>query len=102
MREHLGVQPKVQPRTRPAASVTASETADADAPGDELKDRRESKARQLVGELLALAEEAFPGGMNTARGKPASLRDIQDALSVGQGKAQQVQVHFKTLQAATG
>jgi hypothetical protein len=97
MREHLGVQAK---RANPATR-TATADADADAPGDELKDRRERNTRQPVAELLARAEQAFPEG-ETAEGKFPSLRDIQGAMSIGQGKAQQVQRRLKTLQAATG
>ena len=101
MRQNLGAsaRPRTASTTRtvPGASA-ASGSPDADGPQDELRDRRERKTRQPVGELLALAEKMFPGGMND--GKPASLRDIQGALSVGQGKAQVVQAHFRTL--ATG
>jgi hypothetical protein len=39
-------------------------------------------------------------GDERVKGKPASLRDIQDALSIGRGKAQQAQAHLRTLQAA--
>jgi hypothetical protein len=94
MREHLGVQPRKVAR---AASASASVSADADA-SDELKDRRERKTRQPVTELLALAEQAFPDHLV----KLPSLRDIQGAMSIGQGKAQQVQAHFRGLKAATG
>jgi len=78
MREHLGVQPKKASAPAKTASVAASETAsgetETDAPEDELQDRRERKTRQPLTELLALAEQAFPSGMNTAKGRPASLR----------------------------
>jgi hypothetical protein len=97
MRENLGMQSKRASAPTRTASPGESQGPDADAPPDELKVRRE---RQPAGELLARAEELFPSGMNTARGKPASLRDIQEALTIGQGKAQQVQAHFKALQAA--
>jgi hypothetical protein len=74
MREHLGASKKA--RTAPASASgtqqTASETPKTDAPEDELRDRRE---RRPVPDLIAAAEVAFPGGMNTGKGKPASLRD---------------------------
>lgn len=85
------------------ASVPAPEAASASGepktapPSGEVKNRRERKTRQPVEELLARAEQMFPGGINTARGKPASLRDIQGALSVGQPRAQQVKAHFREL-----
>ena len=63
----------------------------------ELKDRRERKTRQPVGELLRAAEAMFAD-----RTAVPSLRDIQGAMSIGQGKAQTVQRHLKSLQVATG
>jgi Protein of unknown function (DUF2637) len=100
MREHLGVQPKrANPATRTAPDASQASVPDAlpDAPSDELKDRRERKIRQPVADLLKAAEAAFAD-----RTSVPSLRDIQGAMSIGQGKAQQVQRHLKTLQAATG
>jgi hypothetical protein len=90
MREHLGVQPKPARATAPAASADAV----ADAP-DDLEDRRQRKARKPLGELLRAAERQFPDAGTSL----PSLRDIQGAMSVGQGKAQQVQAHFRSLAA---
>jgi hypothetical protein len=104
MRQNLGASRKA---TRPAsvplpsASASASEEADADAPPDELTTRRERK-HQPVADLLKAAEGMFPGGMNAVKGKPASLRDIQAAMGIGQGKAQLVWNHLQALQAAAG
>jgi hypothetical protein len=90
LRQNLGVQvqPKVQ-RTVPR-SVPVPGT------GDELSDR---PRRQPVHDLLKRAEEVFPGGL-APNGKLASVRDIKDAVSVGQPRAQQIQAHFRRLQAA--
>jgi hypothetical protein len=41
--------------------------------------------------LLGAAEQAFPGA---GAGNVPSLREIQRALRIGQGKAQQVQAHL--------
>jgi Protein of unknown function (DUF2637) len=98
MRENLGMQPRKTARTASAApSASASGSADADAPEDELKDRRERRTRQPVADLLRAAEAAF-----TDRTAVPSLRDIQGAMSIGQARAQIVQGHLKSLQAATG
>jgi hypothetical protein len=79
MRRNTGMHPMARP---------ASEDAAADAP-DELASRRDSRT-QLPG-LLSAAEQAFPG---TGAGNIPSLREIQRALRIGQGKAQQVQAHL--------
>jgi hypothetical protein len=60
MRENLGMQSRQTSAVARTASASASVSTDA--PDDELRDRRERKARQPVAELLALAEQAFPGG----------------------------------------
>jgi hypothetical protein len=53
---------------------------------------------QPASDLLAAAEKHWP---EAKLGKVPPLRDIQAALSVGQPKAQQVQAHFRQLQAAS-
>jgi hypothetical protein len=101
MREHLSASARAArsapARTAPDASQASVPDALPDAPSDELKDRRERKTRQPVADLLKAAEAAFAD-----RTSVPSLRDVQGAMSIGQGKAQQVQRHLKTLQAATG
>jgi hypothetical protein len=77
MRRNTGLHPQVQP---------ASEDAAADAP-DELARRRHTG----TGGLLDAARHAFPGA---GAGNVPSLREIQRALRIGQGKAQQVQAHL--------
>ena len=64
----------------------ASADAAADAP-DELARRRHSE----TGGLLDAAGRAFPAA---GAGNVPSLREIQRALRIGQGKAQQVQAHL--------
>jgi len=105
MREHLGASARPTVASARTRRPDASEARKTDALADDLKDRRERKTRQPVSELLGRAEAAFPGGLVPAgpkAGKLASLRDIQDALSIGQPKAQQVQAHFLRLRTATG
>jgi hypothetical protein len=77
MRRNTGMHPAA----RPASAVAA-----ADAP-DELARRR------LCGKpaLLDAAGQAFPAA---GAGNVPSLREIQRTLRIGQGKAQQVQVHL--------
>ncbi len=72
--------------SQPRKAATASVDADADA-----------VKRQPRGDLLTAAEARFP---EARTGQTPSFRDIQGAMRVGQGKAQQVQAHFRTLQAA--
>jgi hypothetical protein len=79
MRRNTGMHPAAEP---------ASEDATADAP-DELARRRDSRT-QSPG-LLGAAGQAFPGA---GAGNVPSLREIQRALRIGQGKAQQVQAHL--------
>ena len=79
MRRNTGMHPAARP---------ASADAAADAP-DELARRRDSRT-QPPG-LLDAAGQAFPGA---GAGNVPSLREIQRALRIGQGKAQQVQAHF--------
>jgi hypothetical protein len=79
-----------------AAAPPASEDAEAGAPppADELAPRRDSRTaepEQQVPDLMSIAAAAFPGA---EPGSVPSLRGIQRALHVGQGKAQQVQAHF--------
>ena len=76
MRRNTGMHP-----ARPASADAA-----ADAP-DELARRRHSK----TGGLLDAAGRAFPAA---GVGNVPSLREIQRALRIGQGKAQQVQAHL--------
>jgi hypothetical protein len=66
----------------------ASEDAAADAP-DELARRR--RRHSTTGGLLDAAGQAFPAA---GAGNVPSLREIQRALRIGQGKAQQVQAHL--------
>jgi Protein of unknown function (DUF2637) len=76
MRRNTGMHPAA----RPASADTA-----ADAP-DELARRRHS-----TGGLLEAAGRAFPAA---GAGNVPSLREIQHALRIGQGKAQQVHAHL--------
>ena len=76
MRRNTGMHPAAQP---------ASADAAADAP-DELARRRHS-----TGGLLDAAGRAFPAA---GADNVPSLREIQRALRIGQGKAQQVQAHL--------
>ncbi len=73
MRRNTGMHPAPRP-------------ASADAP-DELARRHHTR----TGGLLDAAGRAFPGA---GVGNVPSLREIQRALRVGQGKAQQVQAHL--------
>jgi hypothetical protein len=84
MRGNTGMHPQAQPAS--AASADAA----ADAP-DELARRRS----QTPG-LLEAAGQAFPAA---GAGNVPSLREIQRALRIGQGKAQQVQAHLAGRQA---
>jgi hypothetical protein len=77
MRRNTGMHPAARP---------ASADAAADAP-DELARRRHSE----TGGLLDAAGRAFPAA---GAGHVPSLREIQRALRIGQGKAQQVQAHL--------
>ena len=77
MRRNTGMHPAARP---------ASADAAADAP-DELARRRHSGTPAL----LDAAGRAFPGA---GTGHVPSLREIQRALRIGQGKAQQVQAHL--------
>jgi hypothetical protein len=77
MRRNTGMHP---------AAGAASADAAADAP-DELARRRHSE----TGGLLDAAGRAFPAA---GTGNVPSLREIQRALRIGQGKAQQVQAHL--------
>ncbi len=70
---------------RPAAGAASADAA-ADAP-DELARRRHSETSGL----LDAAGRAFPAA---GVGNVPSLREIQCALRIGQGKAQQVQAHL--------
>jgi len=72
--------------TRMHPAGTASADAAADAP-DELARRRHSGTPAL----LDAAGRAFPAA---GAGHVPSLREIQRALRIGQGKAQQVQAHL--------
>jgi hypothetical protein len=94
MWQNTGMQPKT---TRPA-SVTASVAAPSDA-SDDLTGRREHKAAADLLTVLTAAEKAFPEARDG--GKVPPLRDIQRTLTVGQPRAQQVQRHFRALQAAS-
>ena len=76
MRRNTGMHPAV----RPASGDVAADAA------DELARRRHS-----TGGLLEAAGRAFPAA---AAGNVPSLREIQRALRIGQGKAQQVQAHL--------
>ena len=76
MRRNTGMHPAV----RPASGDVAADAA------DELARRRHS-----TGGLLEAAGRAFPAA---GAGNVPSLREIQRALRVGQGKAQQVQAHL--------
>jgi hypothetical protein len=82
MRRNTGMDPQARP---------ASEDAAADAP-DELARRRHSTRPGL----LDAAGQAFPAA---GAGNVPSLREIQRALRIGQGKAQQVQAHLAGRQA---
>jgi hypothetical protein len=82
MRRNTGMDPKARP---------AAEDAAADAP-DELARRRHSETPGL----LDVAGQAFPAA---GAGNVPSLREIQRALRIGQGKAQQVQAHLAGRQA---
>jgi hypothetical protein len=87
VRVKTGVQPAVQPAFQDAVP-------DAPALADELASRRDSRTEEPEGEapdLMSVAAAAFPGA---GPGSVPSLREIQRALHVGQGKAQQVQAHF--------
>jgi len=97
MQEHLGASRLMTaPRRAPRTDAPGTVKPDApDAPQDELSGRRVLQAGQTPADLFQAAEAAFPGGMNADTGRPASLRDIQGALGIGQGKAQQVQAHFQ-------
>ncbi len=101
MLQHLGVQPEVQLRPQPAASrITdpdALEVQEPDAP-DELRMRRQRKTSQPLGALLAIASERFPDA--AAGGSVPALRRIQKTMGIGQPKAQEIQRHFRTLQAS--
>jgi hypothetical protein len=77
MRRNTGMHPAARPAPADAA---------ADAP-DELARRRHSE----TGGLLDAAGRAFPAA---GAGNVPSLREIQRALRIGQGKAQQVQAHL--------
>jgi hypothetical protein len=77
MRRNTGMHPAARP---------ASADAAADVP-DELARRRHSG----TGGLLDAAGRAFPAA---GVGNVPSLREIQRALRIGQGKAQQVQAHL--------
>ncbi len=77
MRRNTGMHPAARP---------ASADAAADAP-DELARRRHTG----TGGLLDAAGQAFPAA---GAGNVPSLREIQRALRIGQGKAQQVQAHL--------
>lgn len=90
MRQHTGMQPRT---TRPA-SAAASPIASADAP-DDLQDRREHKASGL----LIAAEQAFPEARNG--GRVPSCGISSGCCPVGQPRTQQVQAHFRGLQAAS-
>lgn len=90
---HLGVHPKrsrVAPE-QPAAYVPVRPEPDA---RDELQVHRDRRARQPLAELLALAEDRYPDVL-TGKLPVPPLRAIQDAMSIGQPKAQQVQAHFR-------
>ena len=87
MREHL--------TARPASTGASARTAKPDAP--EIPD---APRNQAVPDLLKAAEARFPEAVKG--GKMPSLRMIQGEMGVGQDKAQQVQGHFLSLQAATG
>lgn len=78
MRRNTGMHPQARP---------ASADAAADAP-DELGGRRRHSGAPA---LLDAAGRAFPGA---GAGHVPSLREIQRALRIGQGKAQQVQAHL--------
>jgi hypothetical protein len=80
MRRNTGIHPKARP---------ASADAAADAP-DELA-RRRRRHHSTTGGLLDAAGQAFPAA---GAGNVPSLREIQRALRIGQGKAQQVQAHL--------
>jgi hypothetical protein len=80
MRRNTGIHPKARP---------ASADAAADAP-DELA-RRRRRRHSTTGGLLDAAGQAFPAA---GAGNVPSLREIQRALRIGQGKAQQVQAHL--------
>jgi hypothetical protein len=87
VRVKTGMQPAAQP---------ASAVAEPDAPllADELASRRDSRTGEPepdAPDLMTLAAGAFPGA---GPDSVPSLREIQRALHVGQGKAQQVQAHF--------
>jgi hypothetical protein len=77
MRRNTGMHPAARP-------ASADRTADAP---DELARRRHSP----TGGLLDSAGRAFPAA---GAGNVPSLREIQRALRIGQGKAQQVQAHL--------
>ena len=79
MRRNTGMHPMAEPASADAAAA-------ADAP-DELARRRHS----TTGGLLDAAGRAFPAA---GAGNVPSLREIQRALRIGQGKAQQVQAHL--------
>jgi hypothetical protein len=79
MRRNTGIHPQAEPASADAAP---------DAP-DELALRRDSRTQPH--DLLGAAEQAFPGA---GTGNVPSLREIQRALRIGQGKAQQVQAHL--------
>ncbi len=88
MREHLGAS------ARPAAA--SARTPKPDAPEVPRPDAPEvPRAADLITIAVARFPEAAKGG------RIPSLRVIQGELGVGQGKAQQVQRHFLSLQAAT-
>ncbi len=86
MRENLGAS------ARPTAASARAPKPDA----PEVPDAPKAAAADLITTAVAKFPEAAKGG------RIPSLRVIQGELGVGQGKAQQVQRHFLSLQAATG
>jgi len=78
MRRNTGMRPTARPASADAA--------------DELARRRHSE----TGGLLDAVGQAFPAA---GAGNVPSLREIQRALRIGQGKAQQVQAHLAGRQA---
>jgi Protein of unknown function (DUF2637) len=86
MRRNTGMHPEVRPVSGDVAAGPASADAAADA-SDELARRRHTG----TGGLLDAAGRAFPAA---GAGNVPSLWEIQRALRIGQGKAQQVQAHL--------
>lgn len=76
MRRHTGMHPQARPASADAAPDASDELA---------------RRRTGTGGLLEEAGRAFPA---SGAGNVPSLREIQRALRIGQGKAQQVQAHL--------